>query len=435
MLRKIILLAAIVAVVLAMAAPALAGSWSPNNSGKGTLGNGTFANHKDFAGLVDIGEDRKMYLTKAYSGLLAGTEYTFNVWATDAAGHTDATPATSTFTPLETSTNVRDFGATGNGTSNDTAAFEKAMAEAARVGGVVYVPAPGNYRIASVTPPDNTHLQVEAGAVLKKYGTKSGPLFNIEGPNDTTFRTNVHIEGVGGSFTMDLNDAGQKTAGIRYRTVRNFSLKNAICIQNNDNQRQEAPSSRRPCLSFNPSNTTQRSDGTYNQPTDGTFTNVHSKQSPYGWGLVQTTGGTNLSFTNISSEGGVPLRLENYSNGWTPMKNITADGVTCRNGHDAVHWNPHGAIHPGPFTVKNVTADSCESAISIAGDGSYGPNSTVDGVTVIPGNLAQDRDSDPTGYSGAWDIAPSKWCVDNRATSYTIDLSNVDCGGLPNRRP
>jgi polygalacturonase len=120
----------------------------------------------------------------------------------------DATPATSTSTPLETVTNVRDFGATGNGTSNDTAAFERAMAEAVRVGGVVYVPAPGNYRIASVRPPNNTHLEMQAGAVLKKYGTKNGPLFNIAGPNDTTFANNIHIEGVGGTFAMDLYDAG-----------------------------------------------------------------------------------------------------------------------------------------------------------------------------------------------------------------------------------
>jgi hypothetical protein len=56
-LRKIMLLAAIVAVVLAAAAPALAGSRSPNNSGKGNSGN-----HKEFAGLVDIGGGRNMYL-------------------------------------------------------------------------------------------------------------------------------------------------------------------------------------------------------------------------------------------------------------------------------------------------------------------------------------------------------------------------------------
>jgi pimeloyl-ACP methyl ester carboxylesterase len=56
-LRKIMLLAAILAVVLAAAAPALAGSRGPNNSGKGNSGN-----NKDFAGLVDIGGGRNMYL-------------------------------------------------------------------------------------------------------------------------------------------------------------------------------------------------------------------------------------------------------------------------------------------------------------------------------------------------------------------------------------
>jgi pimeloyl-ACP methyl ester carboxylesterase len=61
------LLAAIVAVVLAAAAPALAGGGSPNDSAKGTLGKGdsgkgSSGHNKDFAGLVDIGGDRKMYM-------------------------------------------------------------------------------------------------------------------------------------------------------------------------------------------------------------------------------------------------------------------------------------------------------------------------------------------------------------------------------------
>ena len=57
MLRKIMLLAAIVAVVLSSAATTLASSRSANNSAKGNSGN-----HKDIAGLVDIGGGRKMYL-------------------------------------------------------------------------------------------------------------------------------------------------------------------------------------------------------------------------------------------------------------------------------------------------------------------------------------------------------------------------------------
>src|SRR5215203_2258070 len=342
-------------------------------------------------------------------------------------------PADATQPPTGGTTfNVRNFGATGNGTSNDTAAFEKAMAEAARVGGVVYVPAPGNYRIANVTPPSNTRLQVQAGASLKKYGSTNGPLFNVAGPNETTFVNNVHIEGVGGTFTIDLYDAGSDTAGIRYRNVRNFSLRNMICIQNNDNPTQEDPSSCKPCISFLPQ-PAGPVNGVYNHAIDGVLENIHSRRSPYGWGLMQITGGENLRFFNISSEGGVPLRLENYSNNWTPMSNIVADGVTCKNGHDAVHMNPHGATHTGPITIKNVVADSCESALSIAGDGTYGPSTSIDGLTVIPGNTAQIRDPDPGGYVGAWIVGPSRWCVDARTTSYNILLSNVNCEGLGNR--
>jgi hypothetical protein len=331
-----------------------------------------------------------------------------------------------------TTFNVRDFGATGNGTSNDTAAFERAMAEAARVGGVVYVPAPGNYRIANVNPPSNTRLQVQAGASLKKYGSTNGPLFNVAGPNETTFVNNVHIEGVGGTFNIDLYDAGGDTAGIRYRNVRNFSLRNMICIQNNDNPTQEDPSSRKPCISFLPQ-PAGPVNGVYNHPIDGVLENIHSIRSPYGWGLTQITGGDNLRFFNISSEGGVPLRLENFQSNWTPMSNIVADGVRCKNGHDAVHMNPHGATHTGPITIKNVVADSCKSALSIAGEGTYGPNTSIDGLTVIPGNTAQIRDPDPGGRVSARIVGPSRWCVDDRTTSYEVQLSNVNCGGLPNR--
>jgi pimeloyl-ACP methyl ester carboxylesterase len=56
------LLAAVVALVLAAAATALAGSQSGNDSGKGNPGKGNASNQKDFAGLVDIGGGRKIYM-------------------------------------------------------------------------------------------------------------------------------------------------------------------------------------------------------------------------------------------------------------------------------------------------------------------------------------------------------------------------------------
>ena len=54
---------------------------------------------------------------------------------------------------------VRDFGAVGDGKTDDTAAFEKAMAMVAPKGGTVSVPV-GNYLI-------NTHLVVPAQVTLE----------------------------------------------------------------------------------------------------------------------------------------------------------------------------------------------------------------------------------------------------------------------------
>lgn len=326
--------------------------------------------------------------------------------------------------------NVKDYKATAGDASDDTAAFQNAM-NAAGEGEIVYVP-PGTYRISGVRIPSNTTMQVESGAVLKKFGTANAPLFIEEGPTDSTFAQNIHIEGVNGRFLMDLNDAGQETGAIRFRNVKNFSLKNANCKQNWDNHLQDPPSSRRPCLSLLPRNQTRRADGTYNSPTNGLIQNVSAMQSPYGWGLIQTSGGAHLDFLNIASRGGATLRLENYSANWTPMSDIYVNGVTCQDGHDALHWNPHGAEHSGPFEVHNVTVDSCESAISIAGDGSYGPSASVDNVNVIPGSTAQIRDPARTQYVDAWLIGDSKYCIDNKTVAYTVKLTNLDCGGLPN---
>jgi pimeloyl-ACP methyl ester carboxylesterase len=62
--KMMLLVATVVAVVLGAAATALAASPSHNNHSatKGTLGKGHAGTNKDFAGLVDIGGGRKMYM-------------------------------------------------------------------------------------------------------------------------------------------------------------------------------------------------------------------------------------------------------------------------------------------------------------------------------------------------------------------------------------
>jgi polygalacturonase len=62
--------------------------------------------------------------------------------------------------------NVRTFGATGNGTTKDTFAFQKALDVCAAVGGGTVVVPPGNYLVGSIELKSHTTLQLEKGATL-----------------------------------------------------------------------------------------------------------------------------------------------------------------------------------------------------------------------------------------------------------------------------
>src|SRR5258708_28443320 len=76
--------------------------------------------------------------------------------------------------------NVRDFGAVGNGTNKDTAAFQKALdACAVSGGGEVVVPA-GNYLIGSVQLGNRTVLRLETNSVITGSADKEDyPMMDI----------------------------------------------------------------------------------------------------------------------------------------------------------------------------------------------------------------------------------------------------------------
>ena len=61
---------------------------------------------------------------------------------------------------------VRDYGASGNGSTKDTQAIQKAIEACAQKGaGVVYFP-PGSYLTGAITLRSNITLHIEAGATL-----------------------------------------------------------------------------------------------------------------------------------------------------------------------------------------------------------------------------------------------------------------------------
>ncbi len=332
--------------------------------------------------------------------------------------------------------NVKSYGAAGDGTTDDSAAFKSAVQAASQNGGGnVYVPAPGTYRIADVRLLSNVTVQIEAGAVIQKApSTGWNDIFHLAGPNDTTFGTNQHIEGVNGNFVLDMsNSPSTGTNGIFIRNVKNFSVKHMDCIQNNSNQLMLSPTSRAPCLMFR-GTPAGPVNGVYNHPNGGELVDLHSYNSPFGFGLTQVTTGENLTFRNISSDGGVALRVETDGNNRYTVDNLVADGVTCTNGHAPVHLVPWGQNN-GKLTITNVRSNGCEEGLSVLGTtGGFSSASTISGVDVVAGPNAQLRTPDTGDDPGLWYIGPSRWCqLWSLGISYSVGVSNISCGGLPDR--
>jgi len=73
-----------------------------------------------------------------------------------------------TFPCLSAAFNVRDYGATGNGTAKETPAIAKAIEACTHAGGgAIYFPA-GRYLTGAITLKSNMTLEVDAGAILPR---------------------------------------------------------------------------------------------------------------------------------------------------------------------------------------------------------------------------------------------------------------------------
>jgi hypothetical protein len=141
----------------------------------------------------------------------------FTNYAGPAAQNPTATPTTTpTITPTPALTpvlapalmfNVTDYGATGNGTTDDTAAIQSAITAAAAGGGMVYFPA-GTYLVQPLTVPAGVVLQGVNGQgyynatttvpninTLSRLKLKSGSAGPLISPRDdgTDLAANVHI--------------------------------------------------------------------------------------------------------------------------------------------------------------------------------------------------------------------------------------------------
>lgn len=96
--------------------------------------------------------------------------------------------------------NVKDtaYGATGNGSTDDTTAIQTAIAAAAVIGGTVYFP-PGTYMVSAslIINADNVRLLGSGYATVIKAGTgfpDSTSMILVQAPGGTSFRQGLVIE-------------------------------------------------------------------------------------------------------------------------------------------------------------------------------------------------------------------------------------------------
>lgn len=131
---------------------------------------------------------------------LGGTRYHFDEVTGALAGNSPSGTSPSSVPVPSGALNVKDYGAKGNGTGDDTAAFNNAIIAAAGGKGSVYVPA-GTYNINDSAPLNskhpgiemrsNTHLYMDPNAILQ-FTSTGLKTYNIIYINEAT---NVSIEG------------------------------------------------------------------------------------------------------------------------------------------------------------------------------------------------------------------------------------------------
>jgi hypothetical protein len=111
---------------------------------------------------------------------------------------------------------VRDFGATADGATKDTVAFQKALDTCAVNGGGEVVVAAGDYLIGSIQIGDRTILRLEEGAVLHGSSDISDyPMVDVRwegrwqpGHRGLIYAANVNHTGIVGPGRIVLNSAG-----------------------------------------------------------------------------------------------------------------------------------------------------------------------------------------------------------------------------------
>lgn len=149
------------------------------------------------------------------------------------AGFTGATGQTVQ-TKLEQYVSVKDFGAVGDGVTDDTAAIQAALSAANQV----YFPTPAvDYLVSSIDIPADRTLVTDGASV--KFQQKSGQpvgtrVFNVMGPNvvigDMTVEGNISTDTDEQNHAININSgvAGTSLYNVRVGNIRGINIRGDV---------------------------------------------------------------------------------------------------------------------------------------------------------------------------------------------------------------
>ena len=361
-------------------------------------------------------------------------------------GNDHSPPATTPVTAA--AVQVTTFGAVAGDGRDDSRAFRKAIeAAGARATPAhpqrVLVPAAGGgaYQIRNIGLRSNVTVEIQGGTVIEPYTAGLSPsasvsLFELVAPDQTErFVRNARLVGVpapGGGTSRWIADLTRSSPIVKVRAVlirnaRHFVVSHMIGRQVDSDRSGRAPSSYAPVIGMIAGKSPAFSP--FEDARDGVVSDIVSTGSPFGFGAVGMNSGEGIRFSQITSQGGVALRLETNRGS---IRDVSARGIHCLNGHAALVISVHDQRGSDGLDVSGVTARSCESVVSInAGKGGRFKHISIGGVTATAGPDAQLRALAAHSVFGEWMVGPSRYCVQRIGlpVGWDVHIDGLHCVG------
>ncbi len=247
------------------------------------------------------------------------------------------------------------------GPGDDTARLQAMIVEASetrsgpvgrRRSGARIVVAPGSYELRGVELLSDVYIRFRPGVrITLASGTTTGNVFVLGGGI-----SNVSLLTFGSSPTRMFAPA-TATSIDRPERYRAFSLGDVFNFEI-VNFRVRSNLSRFSSISMSPDG---GADG--GVPTQGTIRRFRSEGNSAGFGAIQIHGCARMRFRDISSIGGVTLRLETGIENTAGITDLDARDIRCRNGRTGVLFSPHAIQSHNRIAISRVRTTNCAFAV------------------------------------------------------------------------